>query len=267
MLLDKINKVEILEAITKTIKYSQKYQCQLTLDQLHQRLISPNVFNKEEIKKFVKSKVYKGCKVVKPKENKNFEEKLKKTRELAAKIAKKFPDILFIGVSGSVAAGYPKKDDDIDLFLITKKNCLWINRLKLRLYIYKNRIPHRKFNRQQKPDQFCFNIWMDEQNLTISSQKQNLKNAMDLILLIPILNKNYSYEKLIKANDWAKKYVATGYMRLLRHKIPRNETKLTKGAFLDGVVNWLVFWPQYWYMKKKIKSEEIDLYRAFFHQK
>jgi hypothetical protein len=264
LLLDKINKVEILEAITKTIKYSQKYKCQLTLDQLHQRLISPDVFKKEEVKKFIKSKV---CKVVKSKENIIFEEKLEKAKELASKIAKKFSDILFIGISGSVAAGYPKKDDDIDLFLITKKNCLWINRFRLRLFIYINRIPHRKFNKQQKPDQFCFNIWMDEQKLNINSQKQNLKNAMDLILLIPILNKNYSYERLIKANDWAKKYVANGYIRLLRHKVPRNDTKLTRVAFLDGVINYLVFWPQYWYMKKKINSEEINLYRAFFHQK
>jgi len=262
--LDKINKVEILEAITKTIKYSQKYKCQLTLDQLHQRLISPDVFKKEEIKKTVLSIKYQVLGIEK---NKIFEEKLEKAKELATKIAKKFPDILFIGISGSVAAGYPKKDDDIDLFLITKKNCLWINRFRLRLFIYINRIPHRKFNKQQKPDQFCFNIWMDEQNLTINNQKQNLKNAMDLVLLIPILNKNYSYERLIKANDWAKKYVATGYMRLLRHKVSRNDTKINKTNFKNLMVNWLVFWPQYWYMKKKIKSEEINLYRAFFHQK
>lgn len=260
----KINKVEILKAIIKTIKYSQKYQCQLTLDELRTRLISPKTFTKEEISKFIKLS---GYKVVKLKTNKNFEEKLKKARELASKIAKKFPKILFIGVSGSVAAGQPKEDDDIDLFLITKKNCLWINRLRLRLYIYKNRIPHRKFDKEQKPDQFCFNIWMDEQDLTISSQKQNLKNAMDLILLIPVLNKNYSYERLIKANDWAKKYVAMGYMRLLRHKVPHNDTKITRTNLKNLIVNYLVFWPQYWYMKKKIKTEEINLYRAFFHQK
>lgn len=264
MLLDKINKVEILEAITKTIKYSQKYKCQLTLDQLHQRLISPNIFTKEEVEKIVLSIKYQ---VLSIKKNIIFEEKFEKARELAAKIAKKFPDILFIGISGSVAAGYPKKDDDIDLFLITKKNCLWINRLRLRLYIYKNRIPHRKFNKQQKPDQFCFNIWMDEQDLTINSQKQNLKNAMDLILLIPILNKNYSYERLIKANDWAKKYVATGYLKIVSSIKYQVLSIDNINNFLDKIVNWLVYWPQFWYMKKKIKSEEINLYRAFFHQK
>jgi len=256
----KINKVEILEAITRTIKYSQKYQCRLTLDQLHQRLISPKTFTRKEVEKFVKLK---GYKVAKPNENKIFEEKLEKARELASKIAKKFSEILFIGVSGSVAAGQPKTEDDIDLFLITKKNCLWINRFRLRLYIYKNRIPHRKFDKEQKPDQFCFNIWMDEQNLTISSQKQNLKNAMDLILLIPVLNKNYSYERLIRANDWAKRYVATGYAG----KMSVLSSQISDGKMSDKIINYLVFWPQYWYMKRKIKSEEINLYRAFFHQK
>jgi len=262
--LDKISKVEILEAITKTIKYSQKYQCQLTLDQLHQRLISPKTFTKEEIEKIVLNIKYQVLGIEK---NKIFEEKLGKARKLALKITKKFPDILFVGISGSVAAGYPKKDDDIDLFLITKKNCLWINRLKLRLYIYKNRIPHRKFGKKQKPDQFCFNIWMDEQDLTINNQKQNLKNAMDLILLIPILNKNYSYERLIKANDWAKKYVATGYLEIVSSIKYQVLSINNNDIFFDKIVNYLVFWPQYWYMKKKIKSEEINLYRAFFHQK
>ena len=264
MLLVKINKVEILEAIIKTIKYVQKYQCQLTLDELRTRLISPKTFTKEEIMKFIKLSSYK---VAKPKENKNFKEKLEKARGLASKIAKKFPDILFIGVSGSVAAGQPKEDDDIDLFLITKKNCLWINRLRLRLYIYKNRIPHRKRGRKENKDEFCFNLWLDEDSLLIPKNRQNLRNAMDLILLIPILNKNYSYERLIKANDWAKRYVATGYS--LKPSAPRlRGTSFDRAAFLDGVVNYLVFWPQYLFMKRKNNNREItSLGKAFFNEK
>ncbi len=251
--------MEILESINRTIKYSQKYHCQLTLDQLHYRLIGPNVFTKKEVEKFVKLESLSSG------GNKIFEEKLEKAEKLASKIAKKFPNILFIGISGSVAAQYPKKNDDIDLFLITKKNCLWINRLKLRFYIYKNKIPHRKRGQKENKNEFCFNLWLDEDNLLIPKNRQNLKNAIDLILLKPILNKNFSYEKLIRVNDWAKKYVATGYAGKMSDPPARRagvSSQMSDG--LDKIVNWLVFWPQYWYMKKKIKSEEINLYRAFF---
>ena len=31
------------------------------------------------------------------------------------------------------------------------------------------------------------------------------------------------------------------------------------------IINWLVFWPQYWYMKDKIGNGLVDLKRAFFH--
>ena len=272
--------MKILESINRTIKYSQKYHCQLTLDQLHHRLIGPNVFNKKEVEKFIKLSSYK---VIKLKTNIIFEEKVKKVKELVLKISKKFPDILFIGISGSVAAEYPKENDDIDLFLITKKNCLWINRLKLRFYIYKNKIPHRKRGQKENKNEFCFNLWLDEDNLLIPENRQNLKNAMDLILLKPILNKNFSYEKLIKINDWAKKYVATGYagkmsdvrsqMSDTRHKISDIRSQMSdtrpkisdlRSQMSDKIVNWLVFWPQYLFMKRKIKTEEIDLYRAFF---
>lgn len=259
--------MKILESINRTIKYSQKYHCQLTLDQLHHRLIGPNVFTKKEVEKFIKLSSYK---VIKLKTNIIFEEKVEKAKELVLKISKKFPDILFIGISGSVAAEYPKENDDIDLFLITKKNCLWINRLKLRFYIYKNKIPHRKRGQKENKNEFCFNLWLDEDNLLIPENRQNLKNAMDLILLKPILNKNFSYEKLIKINDWAKKYVATGYniinskSKILKSKNKILNSKNKNHNFFDKIVNYLVFWPQYLFMKRKIKTEEIDLYRAFF---
>jgi hypothetical protein len=66
------------------------------------------------------------------------------------------------------------------------------------------------------------------------------------------------------SNDWVKKWVATGYS--LKPTLP----SLKKGGlknvfFLDRIINWLVFWPQFWYMKRKIKGEKVGLHEAFFH--
>lgn len=258
-----------LEAsIKKTIAYAKKYDCSLTIDDIHQRLISKNQYSKKEIEKKIKNKkelILKNKNIWLPK-------KLQKTREIAKLIEKKFKEILFLGITGSVAAEYPKRDDDIDLMIITEKNCLWLTRLKLRWFVFAHKISHRKFGQKEKKDQFCFNLWLDEQSLKLSKNKRNLRNAVDLILIKPLINKNKTYEKFLMANDWAKKWVANGYLDRRSSIVDKTlcldklDISLKKGGLFASFLNFLVFVPQYLWMWPKIKGEQIDLRRAFFHR-
>ncbi len=254
--------MSILNSIKKTIEYGQKYGGKLTKEQLFERLIGDQIYKKEEIKKSLNPSVLRTSPF--DKRETFAKEKIGKAEELAKIISKKFKDILFLGITGSVAAGYPKEGDDIDLIIITKINKLWITRLKLRFFILINKIPHRKYGQKENRDEFCFNLWMDEKALKLPKSRRNLRSAVDLVLMKPIINKNNTYEKFIMANDWAKKWVATGYAGLVNRSsiIDRRENK---NNYLNKIVNWLVFWPQYWYMKKRIKKEKIGLYEAFFH--
>lgn len=254
--------MSILTSIKKTIKYGEKYRCFLTKEQLFERLISNQVYKKEEINKFIKLKV---CKVIKSNNNETLKDKIKKAEELAKTISEKYKDILFLGITGSVAAGYPKINDDIDIIIITKINKLWISRLKLRFFIMMNKIPHRKFGKKEKKDDFCFNLWLDEKVLEIKKERQNLKNAIDLILIKPLINRKKTYEKFINANIWAKKYVATGYNQKISNFQFIMSKKEIEEKIFDKIVNWLVFWPQFWYMKRRIKNEKVGLHEAFFH--
>jgi predicted nucleotidyltransferase len=197
--------------------------------------------------------------------NNILEEKNKKAEELVNKISRNFKDILFLGITGSVAAGYPKKNNDIDLIIITKINKLWIIRLKLRFFIMVNKIPHRKFGKKEKTDEFCFNLWLDEESLELGKEKQNLKNAVDLILMKPLINRSKTYEKFILANDWAKKYVATGYSLKKPSPGVNRGISLDREDLLEIIINWLMFWMQFLYMKRKIKNEKVGLHEAFFH--
>jgi len=251
------------ESIQKTINYAQKYGGQLTEEQLFERLIGNRVYPKEEINDFIKLKSYKVIKL--EGKNKILEEKIKKAKELAKKISKRFPEILFLGITGSVAAGYPKKNDDIDLIVITKVNKLWLARLRLRFFVVINKIPHRKFGKKEKENEFCFNLWLDERSLRLKKEKQNLKNAVDLILIKPLINRNRTYEKFILANDWAKKYVATGYSGLVNRSLVIDRRKKIKENLIDKMINFMMFWPQFLYMKKRIKKEKVGLHEAFFH--
>ncbi|MDD3003048.1 MAG: nucleotidyltransferase domain-containing protein [Candidatus Shapirobacteria bacterium] len=255
--------MDVFQSIQETIKYAQKYGGRLTEKQLFERLIGDRVYKKKEIDQIIKLLNYK---VVKLEEKNNIlEEKIEKAKRLAKKISRNFKDILFLGITGSVAAGYPKKNNDIDLIIITKINKLWLIRLKLRLFIMVNKIPHRKFGKKEKTDEFCFNLWLDEKSLELDKEKQHLKNAVDLILMKPLINKNKTYEKFILANDWAKKYIATGYS-LKKPSPPINRgTSLDREALSERIINWLMFWLQFLYMKKKIKNEKVGLHKAFFH--
>lgn len=251
--------MRLKRAIKNTIEYAANFGSHVNKKEIEERLISKKIFSKKEIVNLLEQFDYKD------KKNRWCEKKFNKAMNLAEKIGKDFKNILFLGVSGSVASGHPKRSDDIDFLIITKANKLWITRLKTRWWIYKNHIPHRKYGEKERRDEFCFNLWLDENYLLLPKNRQNLKNSIDLVLLKPLINKENTYEKFLLTNEWAKRWVATGYARLVdRSSIVDRRYK--KNKKLDKLINYLYFWPQYWYMKRKIGSEQVSLYQAFFHR-
>ena len=248
-------------AMKRTITYANNFNSHININEIKKRLISKNVYSDKAIEEEISKLNWKN------KKNKWQKIKIIKAKKLASLINNKFGEILFLGISGSVAAAHPKKNDDIDMFIITKSNTLWKNRFFLRCWIFNKNIPHRKFNQTELKDQFCFNLWLDENCLEIPKSRQNLNNAMDLLLLLPLINKNNTYEKFLLANSWVKKFVATGYeqeiKKCLISKILKNQINKN---ILREITNWFYFWPQYWYMKPKILKEKIGLHQAFFHR-
>lgn len=256
------------DAIKRTIAYAKKHNCELSGEEIGERLISDKIYSQKEINKYkTLHPVGTSLDPARGRAGREALIKIKKAKKLSKLLERKFKDILMVGITGSVAAGYPDENDDIDLMIITKKNTLWLTRLKLRYFIYTKHIPHRKYGQKENRDEFCFNLWLDEDKLLLPKSRQNLKSAVDLILMKAILNRENAYEKFILENDWAKKWVATGYS--LKPSAPDKigDTSLDREALLDKVVNWLVFIPQYLFMKKRIKSEEISLKQAIFNEK
>ncbi len=245
-------------AVKKTIEYANNFASHINKNEIKKRLISKYIYSKNEIDKEISKLNWKN------KKNKWGKTKLTKAKEISYLIKDNFKEILFMGISGSVATDHPKKNDDIDLFIITKANTLWKNRLLLRWWIFKNKIPHRKFNKTESKDQFCFNLWLDENYLEIPKTKQNLKNAIDLVSLKPLINKNRTYERLLVTNNWAAKFVATPYARLSAGRPIRLSDKI-KNNNLEKFINYLYFWPQYLYMRPRISKEKVGLHQAFFH--
>jgi predicted nucleotidyltransferase len=251
---------EIDLAITRTINYAKKFKSKLDSSEIGERLISKKNFSRNEINELVNSWTEET------KKNKYYLDKFAKAKEISQKIEEKFGDILFLGITGSVASGHPKKDDDIDFLVITQKNKLWRTRLFLRWWIFKKHIPHRKYGTRGEKDEYCFNLWLDESSLLMPKNKQNLRNSVDLVLVKPLINKKNIYEKFILINNWAKKWVATPYENKISNFKFSISKKNEKEDQISRFINYLYFWPQYWYMMRKIQSEKVGLHEAFFHR-
>lgn len=112
-----------------------------------------------------------------------------------AKLISKFPFVEGIGISGSLSKGYYDTDSDIDFFVITRHNKLWICRTLLMLYKKIFLFNSRKY--------FCVNYFISSQQLEI--EEKNRFTATELKTLIPMHGKAI-FGEFYKTNLWVSHY-------------------------------------------------------------
>jgi len=112
-----------------------------------------------------------------------------------AKFISKFPYVEAVGVSGSLSKEYYDEKSDIDFFVITKPNKLWICRTMLMFYKKIFLLNSRKY--------FCINYFISTSNLEI--EEKNRFTATELKTLIPIHGKKV-FGEFYKHNLWIENY-------------------------------------------------------------
>ncbi len=108
-----------------------------------------------------------------------------------ARLISKFPFVEAVGVSGSLSKGYYDSKSDIDFFVITRPNKLWICRTFLMLYKKIFLLNSRKY--------FCINYFMSSGNLEV--EEKNRFTATEIKTLIPFQGKA-AFTEFYKKNDW-----------------------------------------------------------------
>ena len=107
-----------------------------------------------------------------------------------------FPFVRGIGISGSLSKNMADEDADIDYFIITKANRLWIARTIMHFFKKLTFITgHQHW--------YCMNYFIDEEQLQI--EEKNIFIATELITLKPVCG-NETIKKFFQANDWTKTY-------------------------------------------------------------
>jgi hypothetical protein len=131
----------------------------------------------------------------------------------------KFPYVRAILLSGSISKGYMEKDSDVDYFIITHPNRLWVTRLLLMLFKKIFLLNSRKI--------FCINYFVDTESLEI--EEKNIFTATELTTLIPTYGTEL-YEALYSKNIWIREFYPN-FPKRDTIRISKNKNSIIKKSF------------------------------------
>ncbi|HRN95998.1 MAG TPA: hypothetical protein PLD54_00960 [Candidatus Levybacteria bacterium] len=254
-------------AVFKTLVYSDVFGSPLTFDELYRYLYRHKI-SKKDLRVFLRSTphvkkigayyVLLGREALVAKHYPKVKESKRKKgiAEKTIKILSKIPTIQMIGISGSLAVNSATKEADIDLFIITRHNALWITRLLVTGIVYlqnKKRAAHVRI----APDTICTNMWMSEKHLTLPHK--NLFIAREVVQMQVVMDRNNTYAAFLQANVWVYTYFPNFAKQLSFAK------KTIFPSVVFALINMPVYCIQWLYMRKKRTTETISLHYAAFH--
>ena len=153
------------------------------------------------------------------------------TAEKVAALLIKFPFVRGVGVSGSLSKNFADDDSDIDFFIITEKNRLWIARTIMHCF--------KKFTfLVDKQHFFCMNYYIDEAMLEI--KEKNVYTAIEVVTLVPLEGQNV-FNKFFAANTWSKGFLPNNYLRVssAKERISPMHKKVFESVFNNIAGNML----------------------------
>ncbi len=157
-------------------------------------------------------------------------ELLRKAEQVGAWLIR-FPYVRGIGVSGSLSKNFADENSDIDLFIITQQNRLWIARSIMHCFKKLTFLVN-------KQHYYCMNYYVDEAQLQIV--EKNIYTAIEVATLIPLQGRD-AFTAFYSANDWAQYYLpnkgmsAAAVAPLQKH----NAKHVVESLLNNGAGNWL----------------------------
>lgn len=133
-----------------------------------------------------------------------------------------FPFVRGVAVSGSLSKNFADENSDIDFFIITVKNKLWLARSLMHVF---KKITF-LFNRQ---DWFCMNYFVDESALQI--KEKNIYTAIEVATLLPLRGIK-CFEDFFNNNIWSRDY-------LPNHSLRISYVKETRSPWIKKIIEFL----------------------------
>ena len=138
-----------------------------------------------------------------------------KVAENAARILSRFPYVRGLAISGSLSKNFCTDKSDIDFFIITSANRLWIARTLMHLYKKITFLTGRQ-------KWFCMNYYIDEACPEIA--EKNIFTAIEIGTLVHMQGKT-ALQDFRKANAWVRNYFP------LLYQADKPVAEIRKGRF------------------------------------
>ncbi|MFH1896042.1 MAG: hypothetical protein ABH814_01015 [bacterium] len=136
-------------------------------------------------------------------------EKLCTANRLAV-LASKMPGVRAVFLTGDLAAGGAKETSDADFMVITRQGGLFLVRLGLTVLFSLTLKRRSRYHpligliSHIRPIKTfaCFNIFFEEESLSMPKERQNLFVAQEIARVKPLVDKGEYYQKFLSANRW-----------------------------------------------------------------
>ena len=144
------------------------------------------------------------------KNNKLAEGKFRKAIYLA-KVFRYIPYVRMIAICNTLAYSNTKDDSDIDLFIIAKKNKMWLARFFTIMVV---KMLRARPTEENTKDTFCLSFFIDEDHLNIKSAmlgNNDVYYPYWLGQLMPLYNPDNLYQKFLEDNKWYLEFLPNSY--------------------------------------------------------
>lgn len=164
----------------------------------------------------------------------------------AINIYKFLPFLKLIAVCNSLSYNNAKEGSDIDLFVVTAKDRIWMTRLSMMIItLFLGLRPPK----DKVKDKICLSFYVTDDNLDLSKikiAKDDIYLDFWLASLQPIYQRGNFYDKLLGENLWLKKYFPNFLPKELGVRLRIEDTSFSKAVvetkeyMLDGQLgDWL----------------------------
>ena len=148
----------------------------------------------------------------------------------------RFPFVKGIGISGSLSKNVADEKADIDFFIITKANRLWICRTLMHLFKKLTFLAGRQHF-------YCMNYYIDEEALLL--HEQNIFTAIEIRTLLPVSGEA-AFRQFFSVNQWVNNWLPCHPLRPTAAEQTRESTGkrfiewIGDNRMIDRIDNYLM---------------------------
>jgi hypothetical protein len=184
----------------------------------------------------------------------------------AARWLSLIPTIQLVGVTGGLAMNNAGETDDIDLFLITAPNTMWISRLLAVLCM--NAIGlRRKPLERNVINKICLNMFVSEERMGMLIKERDCFAAHEVLQMHPLWEQPGTYKQFLRFNYWVQPYLPNAWNLALQKQVAPADRTPALVIFVFQLLELPTKLLQLWYMSRHRTHEVITDTMLRFHPK